>query len=260
MSNRIDMERIIKKLSKSIFHKHLTTKPSYYIEITKIFKNYDEVPCILRHPIIRKNDESISLFLSTLKNSIYSLDSRLVGVLCSGSGLLTQELVRTYHNDKFNVHHFDFSKIMLKQYDLAEKKFLVDLSKPIKIPHKYDVVLSLGNLRYFSDCLSVFSENIRKLMKKNGVLLLGEVDEELISSFVGLLDQKGFSYQIASKRGTVFRNTLFYLILNKFKNDSEFRKKVLSRCALLRLSYEEILIKLAGFKKVKYLYCVGRSY
>ncbi|NEQ41020.1 MAG: hypothetical protein F6K40_34350 [Okeania sp. SIO3I5] len=92
-----NIDSIVNQLSNEVFHQDLTIKPSYYNDLNKIFSEQD-LSKMLRHEIIKKNDQSIPLFLTVVKEYFNSLENKSVAILCSGSGLLFEEI---YHNVSF---------------------------------------------------------------------------------------------------------------------------------------------------------------
>lgn len=147
-----NIDSIVNQLSNEISHQDLTIKPSYYNDLNKIFAEQD-VPKLLRHEIIQKNDQSIPFFLTVVKKYFKSLDNKSVAILCSGSGLLSEEIYSEYFSERLKIDHFDQSEAMLKNSSLANHKYCVDLSKPLNLEKKYDLVLAHGCLRYFSNTL-----------------------------------------------------------------------------------------------------------
>ena len=250
-----NINSIVNQLSNEIFHQDLTIKPSYYNDLNKIFTEQD-LSKILRHEIIKKNDQSIHLFLTVVKEYFNSLDNKSVAILCSGSGLLSEEIYSEYFSDRFEIDHFDKSEAMLENSLFANQKYCVDLSKPLNLEKKYDLVLAHGCLRYFSNCLLEFCENITRILSKSGCFILGEVDLKLVSKLSEILHQFNLEIKLDIKKGKVFRNTLFYSLMLKYKSDAVFQNLVLAK-ANLNKSSEEILIELAGFKEVDYSYCIA---
>ncbi|MGB3513153.1 MAG: hypothetical protein WBA93_28845 [Microcoleaceae cyanobacterium] len=251
-----NIDTIVNQLSNEIYHQDLTIKPSYYDDLNKIFAEQD-LPKLLRHEIIKKNDRSIPLFLSVVKEYFKSLDHKSLAILCSGSGLLSEEIYSEYFSDLLEIDHFDKSEAMLKNSLFANQKYSVDLSKPLNLEKKYDLVLAHGCLRYFSNCLLEFGENITRILSTSGCFILGEVDIQLVSNISQILGQFNLEIKLDIKKGKVFRNTLFYALMLKYKSDSVFRNLVLAK-ANLNKSSEEIIIELAGFKEVDYSYCIAR--
>ena len=254
----VNLEFLRDELSSAIQQDNLINKPSYYKKIIEDVFDYPEIPKLLRHQIIVEKDESFSMFLNILEKYFDNSKEYKIAIFCSGSGLLTKIIKSRFQDKIVAIHDFDFKENMLTQDKFAEKKYLVDLSKQINLNEKYDIIISLGNLRYFSNCLSRFKNNIQNLLSYQGYFFVGEVDYSLIQKFVGLINRNNYAIKFKSTNINIFRNTLFYMLYYNYKTDKIFRNIIITNSP----SKEEIvstIIKLAGFKTSNYFYIIGKK-
>jgi hypothetical protein len=208
--------------------------------------------------LILQGDESTALFLSILITRVASLEEKVVAVLCSGSGVLSEKLREVYAGELFTVHDYDKSDKMLEMSSGADERFCVDLKEELSPTCAYDLVLCLGGLRYFAPSLERFSTNIGRLAQNTGSFLVGEVDRRLVDRFAELSVARGADVEKLRLRGLVFRNTLFYHLLGKYRRSRAFRRLV-RHGSTERDADKAQLIRLAGFKLSNYYYCWHRG-
>ena len=258
MIPRQKLKLIRDELADTLYHENLMNKPTYYSEITELIFNYPELPTILRNQIIKKNDESFSLMIDIFEKNVDLSKKNKIAIFCSGSGLITEMLKEKFPAQIELVHHYDYRENMLNQNNYADKKICIDLSKTINSDEKYDIIISMGNLRYFSDNLKVYSSNMDKLLTNNGKFFVSEVDKSLVHNFKRQFNKDSYTIDLKNKTCRCLRNTLFYFLLNRYKTDKQLRDLVL-QCSTPDEDINTILINLAGFIPFNCFYLIGEK-
>jgi hypothetical protein len=241
------------ELEDQLFWKDLSTKPPFYDHILQKIFCYPELPIILRNKKITEVDESVRMFFSVLSEFRILSSNDRIAVIGGGSAVLIEKLLHHFDHRALIIHNYDNSEYMLKRDQLSQLKIKVDLSKPFTSFFRYDLVLSIGCLRYFSENLQAFVQNILNLADEGSLLLIGEIDRILIISLSKMLTKQGLVTKIIKREGYVFRNTLFYFLYDLYRKNIEFRRNV-DILAAESSEWQNILINLAGFKKVPYYF------
>ena len=240
-----------------IEHKSLSIRPAYYDQILDNIMQYEELPGLLRRQSVLQQDESVLSFICIVHEYWTVAEDASVAVLCSGCGALTRAFADSIDCSRLTFHHFDASRNMLGSNSFAHQQHLTDLSENLPGDTKVGLVFSMGCLRYFSNEITVFCKNVTSLMTKNTFAILAEVDRKLVVDSSANLRSQGLTTEIVTRHARVFRNTLFYFLLERYRNDDVFKHNVDTQAAEFG-DYGEVLITLAGFKDTDYHYCVGR--
>jgi hypothetical protein len=265
LSRRVDiiatrgrLEKVVTVVADRLRHNDLTKRPKYYDHIVNSIFRLPELSGLLKHPRILSGDESVNQFIEVLCSTYEIKPKTKIAILCSGSGRLSIEMCERLKLPNLSITSFDFSREMLCEDVGSTRKCEVDLSKPISLTMKHDLALCLGGLRYFSEQLQDFISNSVKIVGGEGNIFMAEVDLGLISKTAGFLESKGYHVSVDTMMISVFRNTLFYFLYEKYITDSDFRKEVnvIARCDD---DYKSILIEMAGYKNIECHYCHAKK-
>jgi len=250
----VALKRIADDISQSLYRPDLRCRPQYYDYVVTTIFAYPELPEFLKNAYLWEHDTVHPACFQILDSLWTSKNPYRIAVLCGGSGALSGALRRHFSSRSLTIDNLDLSKSMLDRDGNSDAKILVDLSLPINLGRTYDCVLCVGGLRYFSTSLHVFADNIRQLIGKAGTMFIAEVDSGLTQELCQLLTHDGIVCHLTKTTLRVFRNTLFYFLLDQYKKNNRFRELVTS-LEEPGMDLCRILIDLAGYKMTTFHFC-----
>lgn len=247
------LEKIVSTLSTEIQTDDLSQEPLFYKEILSLFSSKKIIPDLLRSEYLIKHDESILSFIRFLRKHVFIKLNKSITIanMCSGSCLLSDELRKNFNSFNIRITDFDSSELMRK----FSKNFTqIDLKQNNFFKKKFDMVILHGALRYFITHYNILLTNLLSSSTLDGKIIIADTNLSLFKGLISELKEKKLSYQFYTEECTVFRNTLFYMLLYQCEIDPHFKNMVSSEACNENLN--NLLIKLAGFKKSPYHYLV----
>jgi ubiquinone/menaquinone biosynthesis C-methylase UbiE len=241
----------VEDILRHVDHDDLTKPPVYRGLINEVFADPD-LPTILRDPLLRGMDKSIDLFLGEMQARIELRAGMSVGVVCSGSGALTAQLIRVAPGVR--VTNYDRSISMCLAPNQAASTVRADLATPCAPHASHDLIICQGSLRYFAEVMPQLVTNLKHLAGPTGQLFLGEVDAGLIRVLADQVESSDCRVNLSTREGVVFRNTVLYLLLHRYRHDETFQRQV-ERARGDTQPFWQVLIAAAGVKVAPYYFC-----
>jgi hypothetical protein len=230
--------------------------PAITAQVQWLFSHEPRLPEVLRRAAIRGRDQTEELFLATLVGAVHENTLAPVANVCSGSGALSDALCASDLVRPSDVTNIDSSRNMLNSSKYHGIQ--ADLSVPNHFTHQFRTILLAGSLRYFWKSMECLALNLARLRSCQSVLVAADIHASLVRRLSAELDIVGFDGRCETKRATVFRNTIFYLLLYEYRHRNSFRELV-DRRSSESFDHFDVLIEAAGFKDVDYFYYVGVS-
>lgn len=204
---------------------------------------------------LEDKDPSIKYIIDIIYNYFNKKDNIKIFIPGWWTGWLARRILKEFNNSYIDQVETEDNMVVYNKSNYSKNINVIkwDILDYIYEKWKYDIVVAYWILRYLNekDRNIIVNEWYNKL-DKWGILILWEWIAEDIIRWINIKNIEENEFFV--KKWKLFRCSLFYLLLNQYKNNLDFREAVLEESLLKSKTYNSIIKNIAWFIEANIYY------